>query len=424
MQTTQEEFINIKSILGCIEAYSQSTGIGCAVSDSEGVVLYQYGFCCSDCAVCGTADPKETGPGMAFRAAHENANVEGAYTHLCPGGLVSISSAISGPNGLVADITAGPFLTSDMGMENENTLTFGSGVNFTLEGVKFNEIAESFGRIPRIPPGRVMPLSKLLSHLARNISGAVSADKSAERKIGFEPFRQPEANRVFGKNRRRGPEYPIDTEKKLLKSIAESDVLRVKKLLNELLGHLLLSQEEDFEGMKSGIYDLLVVISRGAIDAGVPRGKILQMNKQLWWQVQLVQGINDLCVLLADVVNKYMDSILDYSTKRNTDVIYSAMRFISRNYSKKISLEDVAKAVYLAPTYLSKVFKKEVGCNFNEYLNQLRIEKSKELLSLGGSRIGDVMATVGFDDPSYFTKVFKRVAGVSPKYFRKSSEVA
>ncbi|MDR0764040.1 MAG: AraC family transcriptional regulator [Synergistaceae bacterium] len=127
---------------------------------------------------------------------------------------------------------------------------------------------------------------------------------------------------------------------------------------------------------------------------------------------------------VTDAADRYADNISDCSGGKNTDVIYRAVSYISRNYSKKITLEDVAREVYLSPAYLCKIFKKEVGCNFNKYLNRLRIEKSKELLSLRGSRIGDVVATVGFGDHSYFTKVFKRVVGVSPKRFRKSPKAA
>jgi AraC-like DNA-binding protein len=54
------------------------------------------------------------------------------------------------------------------------------------------------------------------------------------------------------------------------------------------------------------------------------------------------------------------------------------------------------------------------------YLNRLRIEKSKQLLLRGDLRIADIVSMVGFEDQSYFTKVFKRICGVSPTHFRKA----
>ena len=57
----------------------------------------------------------------------------------------------------------------------------------------------------------------------------------------------------------------------------------------------------------------------------------------------------------------------------------SATQYIGENYSQKITLEGLAKMVYLSPAYLSRVFKQETGMNFNEYLNRVRIQKAQEL---------------------------------------------
>ena len=87
---------------------------------------------------------------------------------------------------------------------------------------------------------------------------------------------------------------------------------------------------------------------------------------------------------------------------------------------KKITLEEVASYVYLSPSYFSKVFKDEMHCNFNSYLNRLRIEKSKQLLLSENVRLVEVSGLVGFEDQSYFSKVFKKLTGVSPGKFRES----
>ncbi|MGL5513630.1 MAG: helix-turn-helix domain-containing protein, partial [Sporomusa sp.] len=80
---------------------------------------------------------------------------------------------------------------------------------------------------------------------------------------------------------------------------------------------------------------------------------------------------------------------------------------------------DISQEVHLSPSYFSKIFKKETGHNFNTYLNMLRIEKSKKLLLYDNLKLISIASLVGFEDQSYFTKVFKRVTGVSPHQYRK-----
>ena len=73
-----------------------------------------------------------------------------------------------------------------------------------------------------------------------------------------------------------------------------------------------------------------------------------------------------------------------------------------------------------SPSYFSRVFKADMGTSFNSYLNEYRIEKSKTLLLEEGATVLSVSLEVGFDDPSYFSKVFKRVTGMSPGKFRET----
>ncbi len=65
---------------------------------------------------------------------------------------------------------------------------------------------------------------------------------------------------------------------------------------------------------------------------------------------------------------------------KHVDVIYKAIDYIKRNFMKKISLKDVADYVMLSPSYFSKLFKDEMNSNFNQFLNMIRIERSKSVL--------------------------------------------
>ena len=94
------------------------------------------------------------------------------------------------------------------------------------------------------------------------------------------------------------------------------------------------------------------------------------------------------------------------------------MDYVKANYSKKITLDDVARHVYLSRSYLSSLFKEETGDSLFAYINRVRIDKSKMFLLDSAVNLVDVASLCGFDDQSYFTKVFKKATGVSPKKYR------
>lgn len=418
IENSQSHDFNFELVVGCATIYSVSTGLGCVVSGIKGENLHESGLGCKSCMICDAAGLDKT---ECFRASvsgmPEAERFGGKYIYFCPMGLTCFSSPIIGYVGSVANITAGPFLMTDLG----DFMAFDLKRNLAPGTAEFERVVELLAQIPSITPSKVDALSNLLFLTASFINNA-SATQMTETQPQDADAVQGQISDYMLKRKggRPLPEYPVKTEKKLLESIADSDKPKAQKLLNELLGHILFSSGGDFDRIKSKTHELLVMISRGAIDAGASTDKVLQMNHRFWRQAQSVIDIDGLCLLLSDVMNRYIDSIFDFSDKKNIDVMHRAVEYMNEHYTGKITLEDVAKVVYMSSTYFSKVFKREMGCSFSTYLSQLRIEKSKQLLLQDDVRMADIVEMVGFEDHSYFTKVFKRVVGVSPKYFRKN----
>ena len=94
------------------------------------------------------------------------------------------------------------------------------------------------------------------------------------------------------------------------------------------------------------------------------------------------------------------------------------MQFISQHFNDSLNLNTVANHVHLHPAYFSSIFKQSTGSTFKEYLNMVRIEESKRLLSNTNISIIEIAIATGFEDQSYFTKVFKKYTGITPKQYR------
>lgn len=103
---------------------------------------------------------------------------------------------------------------------------------------------------------------------------------------------------------------------------------------------------------------------------------------------------------------------------RHADMIYTALDYIEQNYNKRISLTDIADHVHFSAPYFSKVFKREMNITFTRYLTRVRIEESKKLLTDPAIPLAKIPAQVGFEEQSYFTKVFRANVGISPGRYR------
>lgn len=116
----------------------------------------------------------------------------------------------------------------------------------------------------------------------------------------------------------------------------------------------------------------------------------------------------------------HIDSIdEDRIFSRPYKVVQQVIRYLESNYSKKISLEDAARQVYLNPVYLSSIIKQETGHTFSDYLTLIRVEQAKKMLA-SKIPVKEVARGVGYRDSNYFCRVFKKVTGVTATDFRKN----
>lgn len=104
-------------------------------------------------------------------------------------------------------------------------------------------------------------------------------------------------------------------------------------------------------------------------------------------------------------------------------IVNQATAYIEEHYAQKLTLQEVADKCYVSQWHLSKLINKYTGNTFYELLNNVRIEKAKALLNDPKLKIGDIVDMVGYSDAAHFSRVFKRIVGVSANEYRNSSAV-
>lgn len=108
----------------------------------------------------------------------------------------------------------------------------------------------------------------------------------------------------------------------------------------------------------------------------------------------------------------------DTKTAAGSFLVNKALEYMRKNYRHKVTLTDVADSIFVSQWHLSKLLNSHTGQSFSELMNSIRVEEAKKLLSDPALRVGDVAEQVGFVDMAHFSRVFKKVTGISANEFR------
>jgi len=123
--------------------------------------------------------------------------------------------------------------------------------------------------------------------------------------------------------------------------------------------------------------------------------------------------------IFAEIIQQLFEDKNIKTNYSNFKIFYKMINYIEKNYFEKITLSDLENIAGLSGDYISRIFKEKTTYSAIEYINYYRIKKAKDLFVHEDLKISDVASMVGFDDICYFSKVFKKYEGVSPKKYCK-----
>lgn len=124
--------------------------------------------------------------------------------------------------------------------------------------------------------------------------------------------------------------------------------------------------------------------------------------------------------LAKDLIESYSNSLLDALSFSKNDLIDKALKIINKEYMKGLTLEDLAKKLHLSKNYLCSLFKEETGFTFCQYLNTLKTNKAKKLLTEDKKTLEYISYECGFSSQAHFTMTFKKYTGKTPKEYKLS----
>ena len=356
------------------------------------------------CAHC--THGKNKGLTTHLYGCHEAHRWNGKYIYYCPLGLTFIAAAISDNTGATTGgMIVGPIVMGDM--------------QDVLYDMPAPDMVWAVSQLNVFSTNKVRHISEILSAVATRIADS-DRQKRDNPRLNQEKllYEINVAKDQYADGDAKSAEMLLEFERELHYAMLRGEKDSALQMLNEILAHIHVYSNFDVRAIKARLLELLVVLSRATIEAGAEPSETFRLSEDFISQIEHYADVDQLALWISDIVRRFVVQAFDLAVVKQSDVVFKTTNYIKRNCAEKLSLDSLAREVFLSKSYLSSVFKKETGISITEYITRVRVEKSKKLLLEDNASLAYISGQCGFKDQSYFTKVFKKETGVSPKRFR------
>lgn len=209
-------------------------------------------------------------------------------------------------------------------------------------------------------------------------------------------------------------------ENQLIQAVSSGKLRKAEHLFNDLSFEEFEQYSEDaIRNMKNYSIALNTILRKATENASVHPLLINDISTQYALKIELIKSKSDFMTLIKEMIRKYTLLVRNHSLRDYSIHIRKAITAINHNLTEDLSLKSLAKSLSINPSYLSALFKRETGQTLTEYVTQKRIEHAILLLNSTDMQIQNIALYCGIPDVNYFTKVFKKLVGKTPKEYRE-----
>jgi len=423
--------LDLRQAIQAAESYSHACQVPCRVVDQLGNTLHLASPQPDLTTVCELAGAVLPGAGVRppsgtaqicanshLYGCYQAERFGGRYVFFCPLGMTHWASPIMADGNVVGTLLGGPVHIVDPDDFMIDDLVGKNGIHPDYLPLLHRQM----GKVPVLGTERVNALSELLFRVAASLSDdsfRVFLERGDTGDLQRELWEQIDFMKAYAHKVDEQMVYPIEKEDQLLEKIEMGDKPASQRILNEILGHVFFSSGGSLDVMRARVLELAVLLSRAAIRGGADVQQIFGLNYTYLNKIMNFRNIDEIAYWLSGIMTRFTDQVFNLTHVKHADVIYRAVSYIKKNYMNRVTLEETAAFVFLSPAYFSRIFKEETGDNFNMYVNNTRIDAAKRLLLNEKIPLVDISTLVGIEGQSYFSKVFKKVTGVTPGKFRE-----
>ena len=211
-------------------------------------------------------------------------------------------------------------------------------------------------------------------------------------------------------------------QKALLESIKSGNEAAVEDRLKDIYSYIRNIDPSQKEFIKNFYWNTITSINNIRLSLmSSEDGRKVEYTELsgLYGLIEKCGNADELHTLLEESARSVVSKVNSYNNKSIKLILRKAVEYLQQHYHEPITLNEVAEHTFVSTYYISRMFKKEMGKNFVDYLNELRIEKAKELLKDVRYKTYEVAEKVGIPDAHYFSRLFKKYVGKTPTEYRE-----
>jgi len=406
-----------------LNSFSTATKLHVAITDTLGHVL----FCSQkgDSVFCSLVKSTSTGlercKGVYARAGKQATKWKEPYIFRCHAGLMAWVCPIMVGSSHIGNFICGQILMWEpkqyFCMEiRELTRDLGHAPEKLTEAVKQLEV---------VSPAQVQAASDMLFITAHYFAQGGIEPLGYQQKLRTVSSWLWKENNAQGNLEKKQEEnsrhYLMLLQDQMKCEIRKDNMAEAEKLLNKIALQFFIQSKGQIEIIKALGIEFISFLVRLSTEKGVDFEESYRFSMLKFNELNESDTVEKVMLWLLTVGKYYLDLLSRKDQKESAVIISKTITYIQKNYpNEALTVKEIAGAVFVTPSYLSHLFKKDKGISLSEYINKIRIDQAKILLRQSEMDNGEIAQRIGYVDRSYFCKIFKKIVGVSPQDYRRN----
>jgi two-component system response regulator YesN len=210
----------------------------------------------------------------------------------------------------------------------------------------------------------------------------------------------------------------VRMQNQIIDRVVLGDLSGSREIINRYLGAILLETGMNFNRLKVRLLELIVIISRSAIEKGISADGLLGPRYSYLTDINAAGNFDELFWKVTKVLENFDKTVSEEIGRKSWAHMTKMRDYVQKHFTERVSAVEVATAAGLSVSRALHLFRKECGMSLSAFIAQRRVEFAKYLLSHTSRSIAAIASDCGFFDQSHFSKTFASLEGIPPLRYR------